>query len=266
MSELSKETRLLLAKARPSPALEPSHRSRLKKAIFAKILLGSSFAIATGAGTAAASPLLKTLLSFGIGAAAAVGAIAVHEIVVAPAPVVSLPIAMPTGSAELPKVSTVPPIAVSDSPSQAQPTLVVSASITPPHLATTLADAAAANVDSPVEASSSPAPMGSANTQPPPQPVSQLTQLQEETSLIRQADSLIRSGNAAAALSLLDQHASRFPTGTLSPERTVQRVLALCALGRKQDALGYAQPLLQAGGPLVTRIQSSCVGESWPRN
>src|SRR5262249_25608585 len=63
----------------------------------------------------------------------------------------------------------------------------------------------------------------------PPRPPSTLT---DETRLLWEADQALRSGNTSRAMSLLDEHASRFPDGALSPERGAERVVALCKVGR----------------------------------
>jgi hypothetical protein len=47
-------------------------------------------------------------------------------------------------------------------------------------------------------------------------------------------------GQPAAGLSLLDDHASRFPRGQLAEERDALRIQALAALGRRDEALGRA--------------------------
>jgi RNA polymerase sigma-70 factor (ECF subfamily) len=71
------------------------------------------------------------------------------------------------------------------------------------------------------------------------------------------------NGHADQALSLLDAHARSYPNGMLSEERDAQRVLVLCALGRKDDAAKAAGTFVAShpSSPLVGRVQGSCAGQ-----
>jgi hypothetical protein len=86
--------------------------------------------------------------------------------------------------------------------------------------------------------------------------------LAEELALIRSAQSALGSGNPTGALSILDQHAKRFPRGKLGQEREVTRVRALCRGGR----LGEAQNLYRAlakgapSSPHLASLRASCPG------
>ncbi|MBX3215416.1 MAG: hypothetical protein KF850_25490 [Labilithrix sp.] len=83
--------------------------------------------------------------------------------------------------------------------------------------------------------------------------------LEEETRLLRGA---MRAADKTRALDLLEEHAARFPRGALAGERDVQRILALCALGRVDDAKARARSFLAGRAPdaLTRRIDDSCVG------
>jgi hypothetical protein len=87
-----------------------------------------------------------------------------------------------------------------------------------------------------------------------------------ETRLLRDAEVSMRSGDASRALLLLDEHAARFPNGVLGEERAAERVLALCALGRTQDARADMQKFLRERprSPLADRVRASCVGSTAP--
>jgi RNA polymerase sigma-70 factor (ECF subfamily) len=82
----------------------------------------------------------------------------------------------------------------------------------------------------------------------------------EETRLLRRADESLRSGDAARALVLLDEHARTFPHGVLTEERSAERVLTLCKLGRKAQARAEATRFLRAtpDSPLADSIRKSC--------
>jgi hypothetical protein len=62
------------------------------------------------------------------------------------------------------------------------------------------------------------------------------------------------------ALALLNEHAQRFPNGTLAEERDAARVLALCGAGRQEDAAIAGAAFLSAhpDSPLASRVRSSC--------
>lgn len=60
--------------------------------------------------------------------------------------------------------------------------------------------------------------------------------LAQEVALLSRATSALRSGHAADALRLLDEHQRRFPNGALSQERRAAKVQALCSLGRSKEA------------------------------
>jgi hypothetical protein len=60
--------------------------------------------------------------------------------------------------------------------------------------------------------------------------------LSQETHLVADARAALRSGDSSRALLLLEEHARRFPGGVLSEERDAERVAALCAAGRGDEA------------------------------
>jgi hypothetical protein len=82
--------------------------------------------------------------------------------------------------------------------------------------------------------------------------------LAEETRLLREADRALRAGNAETALALVDEHATRFPDGVLAPERSAERLIALCQSG-KSDAAAAARFLAgRASSPLAARVKQAC--------
>jgi hypothetical protein len=70
----------------------------------------------------------------------------------------------------------------------------------------------------------------------------------------------MRSGDPRRALDLLDEHARTFPNGILAEERSVERVSALCTLGRVAEAREEATRFLRAtpDSPLAESVRSSC--------
>jgi len=87
-------------------------------------------------------------------------------------------------------------------------------------------------------------------------------ELMRETELMGRANEALRAGDAPRAAALFDQHAREFPNGVLADERVVGQVLALCALGRRDDAAVAARRFVRSRpqSPLTRRIASSCAG------
>jgi hypothetical protein len=86
------------------------------------------------------------------------------------------------------------------------------------------------------------------------------TTLRAETELIRGGLAALHEGDPARALALFDEHARRFPTGVLADERDVERVTALCDLGRSAEARAVVSSFLRRrpDAPLTHRLLSSC--------
>jgi outer membrane protein assembly factor BamD (BamD/ComL family) len=78
--------------------------------------------------------------------------------------------------------------------------------------------------------------------------------------LLASAYAQLRAGQPARALATIEQHERRFPSGSLTESREVARVLALCALGRKQDARDEATGFLAThpGSPFTARVRAVC--------
>jgi hypothetical protein len=85
-----------------------------------------------------------------------------------------------------------------------------------------------------------------------------LNALKAETALIKKAHLALRGGEAERALSLLERHAREHPRGQLGEEREAARALALCRLGRKDEARRAAARFLAERSPLAERIKSAC--------
>jgi hypothetical protein len=85
--------------------------------------------------------------------------------------------------------------------------------------------------------------------------------LPAELSLLRSARAALEGGDASGALTLLDSYARSYPHGTLQEEMLASRVLALCALGRVEEARGSARRLeLIAPRSLhLAQVRASCV-------
>jgi hypothetical protein len=98
-------------------------------------------------------------------------------------------------------------------------------------------------------------------------PSSDATSMSEEASLLQSAQRALAAGQATSALALLAEHEQRFPSGVLAEERRVAKVLALCALGRADEATILARAFV-ARSPrsvLIPRLESACVGKALGR-
>lgn len=84
--------------------------------------------------------------------------------------------------------------------------------------------------------------------------------LLEETELLRKAQTALRAGDAAGALTKLDELGARYPEGLLREERLAARVLSLCAAGRVGDARHEADSFLaqHPGSIQAKRVRGSC--------
>jgi hypothetical protein len=93
---------------------------------------------------------------------------------------------------------------------------------------------------------------------PPTDPVEPT--IDAEMRLLKAAQTALNSGNAAEALRLLDEHASRFPSSKLSEAREVTRVTTLCKLGQIAQATKEADRFLarHPDSPFVERVKKVC--------
>jgi hypothetical protein len=239
MNDLSLEARALIARVGDADGPGPERRARVKRAL-AAALVGTSATVGTAGAVAAAGAAGKSALTAGsvaiwLGIGAALGTVAS-----APALVLRL-------TRSEPATHVAPSVAPASRPAEApsEPSRPAPASIPAPA----------------VEAPSATAPVraearATAETLPSAAPPS----LADETRVLEAAQRELASGRATSALSLLDEHAKRFPSGALGEERTAARVLSLCALGRTEEARRTATAFLEGSprSPLIPRLRGSC--------
>jgi hypothetical protein len=81
-----------------------------------------------------------------------------------------------------------------------------------------------------------------------------------ELELLGAAQAALQKQRPSRALSLLQEHAFRFPTGSLIEERMAMQALALCALQRKHAAQTVLSNLAARGSQsqLLPRVRSQC--------
>jgi hypothetical protein len=111
--------------------------------------------------------------------------------------------------------------------------------------------------------SPSSAPSSISEALPPPSPPAiaiASTTLEAETRLVHAGLAALHGGDAVRALAFFDEHARSYPNGVLAEERDVERIEALCTLGRSDAVRVAASTFLRAhpGSPLVQRVRASC--------
>ena len=297
MNDLNDADNALLDLAREGHEPTSADRSRVRAAIAAQLGLGASL-VATSAGAggvgsastslvaAATKLLVATVVVGGLTGAVSVAYKSMRPAAVA-APVAAMPVAHGTRVIPAPPASVALSTAVTVPSSQPQlvdreaprevPPVPVRRSpefLSPPPYARGSGPLTADGVQSASSLETSPAqvavvssapatsdltaPAGPPSTAPPLPP----TTLEAETRLVGAGVAALHSGDAARALSLFDDHARQFPDGALAQERMVERIAALCALGRQDQARSAAGAFIQmhGGSPLVDRVRSSCGG------
>ncbi len=85
----------------------------------------------------------------------------------------------------------------------------------------------------------------------------------EEIALLAKIQAALRVDDAPLALSLVDEHARRFPRGALAPEREGARVLATCSRSAapQRQALGRVYLEDHPRSPLAARVRAACALE-----
>lgn len=244
MSELGRDARSLLDAARDGDDPGAGDRQRVRALVMRRVGVGAAVVSAsvvtatTAKGAVASTSSLLLKLAFVAGAislAASGGVLAVryarhHATTTEPAPTTSLRATAPTTIA--PVVTTaLPPLAppIDEAPS---------------------AEPVAIPTPSALVAKPSVAPVACAL---PPD------DLPEELSLLTKAQGALATGDGETALAILDEHAKKFPNGTLAQERNAARCIALCLAGRA-GAVAQAEAFIaqHPTSPLITRIQRAC--------
>ena len=91
-------------------------------------------------------------------------------------------------------------------------------------------------------------------------PVTNTPTLEAELDALRHAQEALRGDDPQAALAAIDALATRTPDGAMTLERETTRVLALCALGRHQEAERLAAEIVREhpSSPVATRMRTPC--------
>jgi hypothetical protein len=306
MTGLSRETEALLERGRRGRSLEPAHRARLKAAILAKAagasvaatvtsaaawtsgvkILGAVVLVAvTGAGIEVATGTWKS--STASRTTTSVAPRSASES--APKTPASSPSEVTVAESSSQSDSTIelPPAAPSmrsqSMPAEPEATRRSTITATPTSIPITAARAgavarpgssalgvavsSAAPQIEPTHTVTTPSSISTSPTPTAPWPSSpSVSTLEREASLLREADRAVRDGDPDRALALLDAHKASFPDSALEPERSAERVFALCRAGRNVEAQSAASLFLRmhSSGPLAARVRASCGGSMAP--
>jgi hypothetical protein len=197
------------------------------------------------AAKAASAGVLKSAL---IGAGSAVALIAGYSVVTPstdrpPPPAAVAPstqtAAPPPPAHAAPPAAAAEPSAVPSAAPSADPVVERRAAVEPRAAASSLPSAAV---------SATPAAVAEAERE---------TMTREESRLVAEARDALRKGDAAGALTMLEQIRVRFPSGVLGQEREALAIEALARSGRKAEAAARASAFVKAypSSPLASRVQ-----------
>lgn len=262
MNELDPDARSILQAGRAGDEPSPEDRARVRRALQRTLAAGGALA-ATSAASGAASG------ATGVSATVATSALGVAGKLIA---VIALVGTVSAAIALRPTSSAAPP-----SPSKATPSALAIAA--PPSLETSAGEApssalAKAHVDeapaalppahAKVVASGALAADGPRSAAAAALPTED--PLSAETRRLREAHGALQGGDPQRALSLLDEQSAAYAQGELREERAAARVLALCNLGRIDEARAAANRFLRDNphSPLSDRIRKGCPDPAAP--
>ncbi|MBN1612421.1 MAG: hypothetical protein JW940_37670 [Polyangiaceae bacterium] len=107
-----------------------------------------------------------------------------------------------------------------------------------------------------------PPPVAETSTASAPDAVARLRHpgVAQELSLLAEARAALRDGDPERALALTQQHEQRFGEGALAEEALAARILALCALGRREQGRAAVATLerLAPNSPQLPRARAAC--------
>ncbi len=249
VSDLSDDARTFIAATRHGDDPRPADQDRVHRAVMVRIGMG------TIAGVAA--------VSVGRDAVAAGAAKAGWASILGPSVVKLMAILTVGGSVTVGGYLALhrePAAPLSDTPAAA-PDLPASES--EPHTAATVsvpareATPSLAADDLPVASSD---PVAAPEPSVPSTTSHRGSTLRAEVAAVGAANRSLRDGNPQEALRILDTNASVLQDGTLREEAAASRILALCQLGRREQATREANAFVQAfpNSPLAGRVRASC--------
>jgi hypothetical protein len=254
MSELGPEARSLLDGGRNGDDPSPADRARLRASVMRAVAAGG--AIGAAATAAEATAAAKTASGLGLlwkigGAVLLCAASAGTTVVVIER---GAPPAAPAPPSAVAPVAAPPPPPLPAPPPAAEPSPRATAAPTPRPVPSAERQRDPQLEETPPPAAEAPPPAVTAAPAPPPDT------LAAETQRLREANGALRGGDAQRALALLDEQSAG--GAQLREERAAARILALCDLGRTDEARAQAAAFLQKSpqSPLADRVRKSCAG------
>lgn len=281
MSDIGPEGRAVLDGGRDGDDPGPADRARIRAAVMRSIAVGTALGAASATTEAAAGVARAGLLASGwkvvaglvVMGAVGAGLVVSRERPPAPSaaraaglaltagPAVPAGLAptagpaLPAGAVASPPVNEPPAASAVPPPAAAAPR----ASVEPVRSAAAPRPASVAPLPVAVEppAVAEPPPALPAPPAAPPAPPDTLA---AEATRLREAHGALQGGDAARALALLDEQGAA--GAQLREERAAARVLALCQLGKVDEARAAAARFLQESprSPLADRVRASCAG------
>jgi hypothetical protein len=264
MNELGPDARSILEAARPGEDPTDGDRARVRRALARSLAAGgaaaattaaASSASAKGAGAAATLKLAaltstvtwKALATVALVASVGAGISSFITQRDAPADPRSPAAASPPTERAPPRLSATEMGGVPSEP----PSLPAPSPESPPPVVeapAAQAKTAAAGARAPSKTSTTAAPVATEDA------------LTVETRRLRDVHGALQSGDAGRALALLDEHAAAHAQGELRQERAAARVVALCELGRLDEAKVAMESFLREDprSPLADRVRSAC--------
>lgn len=266
MNELGPDARSILEAARPGEDPTDGDRARVRSALARALAAGGAAAATTAAASSAGAKGVgatatvklaaltstvtwKAIATITLVAAVGAGISSFNTTLDAPAdprsPTTAGPPAEPApaqphlSAAEMRGAATEPPSLPAPSPEPPPPAVEA-----PPARATT----AAAGARVPPKTSTTSVPVVKEDA------------LIVETRRMREVHGALQSGEAGRALALLDEHSAAHAQGELRQERAAARVVALCELGRLDEAKVARESFLREDprSPLADRVRSAC--------
>jgi hypothetical protein len=264
MSELGPEAREILRNGRDGDDPLPADRARVHAALMAAIAAGAAQTIAGEASASMAKAGNDAALSASVGSAKPIAATLVGKtfakgiiVLLLGAAGIGAWVAWPeTGPS-----NTAPASQMIDKPAAAVPTAVEMAPPAP------IADQPSEKTeDSPASAlppalPQKPTPARTAPSAAAPRPTEETADsLVAETQRLRDAHGALKGGDPEKALALLSDQAAEGEGQKLREERAAARVLALCKLGRVDEAKAEAAAFLAKNprSPLADRVRKAC--------
>lgn len=264
MSGMTPDDERLLDVARGGHEPTDANRKRVRAAVLGTLGVGAGLGVTTATSAAAgASLVVKALATVAVVTAVAGGGWAAVRVTRSAGPVASEGRAAHAGEtiAAAPRSRPAPELAA---PVSALPSVVATAPPTAPSASSpALPNAARSRGRVPLNPSEArpvavvPAvPVAAADVARP----APATALEGETKLVSGGVAALHAGDPSRALALFDDHALTYPHGVLAEERSGERVLALCAVGRAAEARAAASQFLLAWprSPLAARVRASC--------